>query len=165
MLKLKLPYFGHLMQRTDSLERLRTGGEGDNRGWVGWMASPTWWTWVSKLRELVMDREVLCCSPLGRKELDSTERLNWAELMPEQLQNNPWGACVNCRESGSEPREGGVCPPSSLIGPTTITQTQVRAHNVTGSCRVTRSISLFIHRQEERRAEHPLSAFQNTSAH
>ena len=37
-------------------ERLRAGGEGDNRGWDGWMASPTQWTWV-KLQELVMDRE------------------------------------------------------------------------------------------------------------
>ena len=51
MLKLKLQYFGHLMQRTDSLERpwfwerLKVG-EGDNRGWDGWMASPTRWTWV-----------------------------------------------------------------------------------------------------------------------
>ena len=27
-------------------ERLRAGGEGDNRGWGGQMASPTWWTWV-----------------------------------------------------------------------------------------------------------------------
>ena len=44
MLKLKLQYFGHLMQRTDSLERpwcwerLKAGREGDNRGWDGWMA-------------------------------------------------------------------------------------------------------------------------------
>ena len=62
MLKLKLQYFGHLMLRTDSLEktliqgRLKAEGEGDNRGWDGWMASPTqctcvwassgsqWWT-------------------------------------------------------------------------------------------------------------------------
>ena len=28
------------------LERLKAGGEGDDRGWDGWMASPTWWTWV-----------------------------------------------------------------------------------------------------------------------
>ena len=28
-------------------ERLRAGGEGDDRGWDGWMASLTWWTWVS----------------------------------------------------------------------------------------------------------------------
>ena len=52
MLKLKLQYFGHLMWRADSLkrpwcwERLRAGGEGDNRGWDGWMASLTQWTWI-----------------------------------------------------------------------------------------------------------------------
>ena len=27
-------------------ERLKSGWEGDDRGWDGWMASPTWWTWV-----------------------------------------------------------------------------------------------------------------------
>ena len=46
MLKLKLRYFGHLMQRTTHWERLKVGGEGDNRGWDGWMESPTRWTWV-----------------------------------------------------------------------------------------------------------------------
>ena len=53
MLKLKLQYFGHLMRRADSFEKrpwcweaLGTGGEGDDRGWDGWMASPTRWTWV-----------------------------------------------------------------------------------------------------------------------
>ena len=52
MLKLKLQYFGHLMQRADSLEKtLMLGGIGGRRrrgdqGWYGWMASPTWWTWV-----------------------------------------------------------------------------------------------------------------------
>ena len=38
--------------------RLRAGGEGDDRGWDGWMASPTQWTWVwVNSQELVMDRE------------------------------------------------------------------------------------------------------------
>ena len=52
MLKLKLQYFGHLMRRANSFkrpwcwERLRAGGEGDNRGWGGWMTSLTQWTWV-----------------------------------------------------------------------------------------------------------------------
>ena len=52
MLKLKLQYFGHLMRRVDSLEKtlmlggIGAGGEGDDRGWDGWMASPTQWTWV-----------------------------------------------------------------------------------------------------------------------
>ena len=27
-------------------ERVKAGGEGDDKGWDGWMASPTWWTWV-----------------------------------------------------------------------------------------------------------------------
>ena len=51
VLKLNLQYFGHLMQRTVThlkrpwcWERLKAGGEGDNRD--GWMASPTQWTWV-----------------------------------------------------------------------------------------------------------------------
>ena len=47
MLKLKFQYFGHLMRRADSFERfqcwerLRVGGEADDRGSDGWMASPT----------------------------------------------------------------------------------------------------------------------------
>ena len=51
MLKLKLQNFGHLMWRTHlkrpwCWERLKAGGEGDDRGWDGWMASLTQWTWV-----------------------------------------------------------------------------------------------------------------------
>ena len=52
MLKLKLQYFGHLMQRTDLLKRpwcweiLKAGGKGDDRRWDGWMAPPTQWTWI-----------------------------------------------------------------------------------------------------------------------
>ena len=52
MLKLKLQYFGHLMQKLTHWkrpwcwERLKVGGEGDNRVWDGWMASLTQWTWV-----------------------------------------------------------------------------------------------------------------------
>ena len=34
------------LQRPWCWERLKAGGEGDNRGWDGWMASPTRWTWV-----------------------------------------------------------------------------------------------------------------------
>ena len=52
MLKLKLQYFGHLMRRAESLEKTLMLGKievrrrGDDRGWDGWMASPTQWTWV-----------------------------------------------------------------------------------------------------------------------
>ena len=52
ILKLKLQYFGHLIRRVDSLEKtlmlggIGARGEGDARGWDGWMASLTRWTWV-----------------------------------------------------------------------------------------------------------------------
>ena len=52
MLKLKLQYFGTWCKemihwkRPWCWERLKAGGEGDDRGWGGWMASPTQWTWV-----------------------------------------------------------------------------------------------------------------------
>ena len=51
MLKLKLQYFGHLMWRAASFEKTlmlgkTEGGRRVDRGWDGWMASPTQWTWV-----------------------------------------------------------------------------------------------------------------------
>ena len=52
MLKLKLQYFGHQMQKTNSFEKMLMGWERwkaeeeDDRGWDGWMASPTRWTWA-----------------------------------------------------------------------------------------------------------------------
>ena len=52
MLKLKLQYLATWYEELTHLkipwcwERLKAGGEGDNRGWDGWMASPTQWTWA-----------------------------------------------------------------------------------------------------------------------
>ena len=52
MPKLKLQYFGHLMQSTDPLEKtvmlgkIKAGGDGDAREWDGCVASPAPWTWV-----------------------------------------------------------------------------------------------------------------------
>ena len=87
MLKLKLQSFGHLMQRVDSLEKtlmlggMGAGGEGDDRGWDGWMASMTRWTefeWTLGVGD--GQGGLACCDSWGRKELDTTERLNWTEL-------------------------------------------------------------------------------------
>ena len=62
-------------------ERLRSGGEGDNRGWDGWMASSTQWTWVwvdSGSWWWTGRPGVLWF--MGCKELDMTERLNWIRI-------------------------------------------------------------------------------------
>ena len=63
-------------------ERLKVG-EGDDRRWDGWMASPTPWTWVWVSSGVADGQGKLaccspCCSPV-HKESDTTERLNWTE--------------------------------------------------------------------------------------
>ena len=83
-LKLKLQYFGHLMQRTDSFEKTLMLGkiEGKRRRgqqkMSGWMASLIQWTWVwVNSRSWDRQGDLACCSPWGHRELDTTERLNW----------------------------------------------------------------------------------------
>ena len=62
-------------------ERLNAGGEGDNGGWDGWMASPTQWTWVwVNSGSWWWTGGLACCDSWGRKESDMTERLNWTDL-------------------------------------------------------------------------------------
>ena len=60
-----------------SLERLRAGEVGD-RGWEGWMASSTQWTWAFEKTPGASEGQgnLACCSPGGHKELDTTEQLN-----------------------------------------------------------------------------------------
>ena len=88
MLKLKLQYFGHLMRRTDLLEKILMLGKiegGRRRGWqrMKWLDGIT-----DSVDMGVGDglASLACCSPWGCKESDTTEQLNWIEL---NTRNNP----------------------------------------------------------------------------
>ena len=87
MLKLKLQYFGHLMQRADSLEKtLMLGGIGGRRRrgrqrmrWLdGIRLDGCEFEWTPGIGD--GQGGLVCCDSWGRKELDTTERLNWTEL-------------------------------------------------------------------------------------
>ena len=63
-------------------ERLEAGGEGDNRGWDGWMASPTQWTWVwVNSWSWWWTGSLVCYCSWGHKQLDTTEWLNWINII------------------------------------------------------------------------------------
>ena len=88
MLKLKLQYFGHLMQRADSLEKTLILGKIEGRRrrgqqrmrWLNGITDSMGMS-LSKLQELVDGQGGLACfSPWGHKEWDMTEWLNWTEL-------------------------------------------------------------------------------------
>ena len=115
MLKLKLQYFGHPMWRADSLEKILMLGkiEGrrrrDNRGWGGWMASPTEWTWVwVNSGSWWWTGSLVCCSPWGHKELETTEQMNWTELY------SPWNSPGQNTRVGSRSHLQGIFPTQGL---------------------------------------------------
>ena len=80
MLKLKLQYFGHLMQRTDSFEKTLMLGKIEGRRRRGWQGM----RWLDGVPDSVdmswVSSGSWCFSPWGRKESDTTARLNWTGL-------------------------------------------------------------------------------------
>ena len=85
ILKLKLQYSGHLMGRTDSLEKTPMLGKIEGRrrrgirGWNGWMASSTQWTWVwASFGSWWWTGKPGVLQSMG-SESDTTEQVNWTD--------------------------------------------------------------------------------------
>ena len=67
-------------------ERLKTGGERDDRGWDGWLTLPIQWIWVwANSGDGEGQGRLACFSPWGCKELDTTEWLNNVEPLDESI--------------------------------------------------------------------------------
>ena len=99
MLKLKLQYFGHLMWRTESLEKTLMLGKIEGRRGRGRQAEMV--GWHHRLDGHGFEQSpgggdgqggLVCCSPWGCKELDTAEQLNWTECVERRFQW--WGNCL-----------------------------------------------------------------------
>ena len=118
MLKLKLQFFGHLIQRTDSLEKTLMLGKiegGKRRGqedeMVGWHHQLNGYEFEQALGVGDGQRSLVCCSPWGHKESDTTEWLNWTAVVFLGIPSGASGKepachCRRCKNCGFNPWVG-----------------------------------------------------------
>ena len=138
MLKLKLQYFDHLTWRTDSLEKTLTLGKTEGRRRRGWQRM-RWLDGItdsmdmslSKLRELVMDRETGVLQSM-QSELDRTEWRNWTELILSRKRGESFqDICMNLMFMG--PRiidDGSECHFSSVQFSRSVVSDSLRPHGL-----------------------------------
>ena len=95
MLRLKLQYFGHLMGRADSFEKILMLGNIEGRRRRGWQRmrwhhrlDGHWFGWTPGVGD--GQRHLACCGSWGRKESDMTEWLNWTELKHQRISWSEW---------------------------------------------------------------------------
>ena len=100
MLKLKLQYFGHLMRRTDSLEKTLMLGNIEGRRRRG-QQRMRWLDGITDLMDMSLSKfwgvgdgqgSMACCIPWGHKELDTAEWLNWTELNWTEISFQVWNS-------------------------------------------------------------------------
>ena len=114
MLKLKLQYFGHPMGRNYSLEKTLMLGKikgGRKRGQQDEMIGCHHWRNGHELALAVGDGQgsLVCCSPWGRKELDTTEWLSWLESGAPGLKSNSATHSVGGFPNSSVGKEAACC--------------------------------------------------------
>ena len=99
-LKLKLQYFGHLIVKslltekdTDAGKKLKAKGERGDRGWDGWMASLTQWTWIEQtLGQSRGQRSLACCSHGVAKS--RTWLSDWTKNTLQPIHSNKFSGLV-----------------------------------------------------------------------
>ena len=87
-------------------EILKAGGEGDNRGWDGWMASLTWWTWVwVSFGSWWWTGKPSVLQSMGSQRVghDWVTELNWSFHMAQMVKNR-----LQCRRFGFNPWVGKI---------------------------------------------------------
>ena len=123
MLRLKLQYFGHMMQRTDSLEKDSDAGKHWRQEEKG-MTENEMVGWHHRLDGHEFEQapgvgdghgSLACCSPWSHKELDMTERLNWTELNWRTTHLSLLSLCTVTRELTCTTRVQDITKHSSPI--------------------------------------------------